>query len=250
MDRKNLLKSVVIFAGGISLGYFLGVKAVKKEYQLDLAETKDFYMNKLNEFGVMPKEFEPEEVLEPSELTPEKGEDPATTLKAHTPKGRQIVKYNKPPLVYERPEEDEDDEYPDEDEADIEARADEFAARRHENRTKGLPYVIDHREYLDLPREYSKIDLYYYSTDRVLCEEDDTMIAADDEEILIGFDYEDVLDMQTNAWVRNDSILTAYQIHRIDDSYHETVEYASEEDRANVLSIRRRLAEEADNENI
>ena len=46
---------------------------------------------------------------------------------------------------------------------------------------------------------------------------------VEDEEGIIGFDYEDVLDMQTTAWVRNDELMTLYEIHRIDQSYASAV---------------------------
>ena len=51
----------------------------------------------------------------------------------------------------------------------------------------------------------------------MICEDDDSEV--EDEEGVIGFDYEDILDMQTTAWVRNDILETLYEIHRIDDSY-------------------------------
>ena len=68
-----------------------------------------------------------------------------------------------------------------------------------------------------LPQGYDKQCLFYYSEDRVLCEDDDSIV--DEEEELVGLDYEDVLSMQTTAWVRNDTLMIGYEISRVDDSY-------------------------------
>ena len=129
-----------------------------------------------------------------------------------------------------------DEEY----EADIEARAEEFAKRKNENRSNGLPYVIDFDEYEETIEGYERQTLYYYSKDRVLCEDNDEEV--EDEEVLVGFDYEDVLDMQTTAWVRNDQIMVIYEIIRVDDSYAETVANAIEtpSERERRISNRRR----------
>ena len=120
--------------------------------------------------------------------------------------------------------EEEYDDYEETDEeyqAEIESLANEMAARVESKKAQGLPYVIPHSEFEEIEVGYTKTVLYYYSVDNVLCEEDDTKIETDDEETLVGFDYEDVLEMQTTAWVRNDEIKTLYQIHRIDESYQE-----------------------------
>ena len=60
----------------------------------------------------------------------------------------------------------------------------------------------------------------------MLCEDDDSIV--EEEEELVGFDYEDVLSMQTTAWVRNDTLMIGYEICRIDDSYNRSVANALE----------------------
>ena len=91
-----------------------------------------------------------------------------------------------------------------------------------------IAYVIDFDEHAEGPESYVRTTLYYYSTDRVLCEDDDTKIDVDDEETIVGLDYEDILDMQTTAWVRNDVLRTLYAIHRIDDAYYSAVANVAE----------------------
>ena len=62
----------------------------------------------------------------------------------------------------------------------------------------------------------------------------------EDEEGLVGFDYEDTLDMQTTAWVRNDILMTIYEIHRVDESYQQVVVNARETPKEREARISRR----------
>ena len=78
--------------------------------------------------------------------------------------------------------------------------------------------MIEPEEYRDAPTGYDQQTLYYYVGDRTLCEDDDSIV--EDEEEIIGFDYEDTLSMQTTCWVRNDTTRCMYEIHRIDDTYY------------------------------
>ena len=252
MTNKNLFVGLAIFAAGSLTGYLACMVKLQKQYQEDLAEVKDFYMEKLHELGVLEKdELISDEIInqiieddsEAYRATEEyfnqvKGYSTAATENVDNAgirgKGRPLIKYNKPPLLPEDDDEIDENEDPyegyDEDveeeideayEAELNARAEEFAMRKHENRSNGLPYVIDHREFEDGPDEYERMTLYYYSEDRVLCEDNDSIV--EDEEGLVGFDYEDVLDMQTTAWVRNDTLLNLYEIHRLPYSYAKTV---------------------------
>ena len=169
-------------------------------------------------------------------------------------KGRPIINYNKPPLekilaeleeegdkeVDDPEEENVDAEY----EAEIEARAEEFAQRRYENQMSGEPYCIDHEEFKYAPDEYETEVLYYYAQDRVLCEDDDSIV--DEEEELVGLDYEDILSMQTIAWVRNDRICKLYEIHRIDESYQKVVTNAVETPREREFRLNGRRKQALD----
>jgi len=154
-------------------------------------------------------------------------------------KGRPIINYNKPPLEkllseLEEDPSDNEEEYKDEDENDIdvdatlEHEADEYIARRCECESNGSPYVITLDEYENGPEDYETQHLYYYAKDAVLCEDDDSIV--DDEEV-VGLDYEYELSAHTTAWVRNDTLKTQYEIHRIDDSYQRVVANAIENPR-------------------
>lgn len=253
MKNKSIFIGFLVFSAGIGTGYFAGMKRLKARFIEDLAEVKDFYAAKLEEIGVMPEKFDPKDLANPDIDYDEDDEDPETeeyldkvqkyasaVPTGQRDKGRLITNYSKPPLnvvAYgefgmgegdEEPDEaepdpdDVDEEY----EAELDARAEEFAQRMHENKTNGLPYVIDFDDFEHGPEGYGRQTLYYYSVDRVLCEDDDTKV--EDEEGLVGLDYEDTLDMQTTAWVRNDKVLVLYEIHRIDESYSNAVLNARE----------------------
>ena len=122
-----------------------------------------------------------------------------------------------PDAEEEDPRDVNDPEY----EAELERMAEDYSRRRSENIQKGEPYLIEPEEYHDGPEDYDRQALYYYRDDRTLCEDDDRQV--EDEEGCVGFDYEDKLDMQTTAWVRNDRLRVLYEIHRIDDSYKKAV---------------------------
>lgn len=255
MKTKSIAIGLTIFGAGAGLGYFICKKRLTVQYQEDVAEVKQFYMNKIEELGVMDEDFDPENLdRDDTEDEDEDDEDEVpneeevreyyervmkySSAVQQGDRGRPIINYNKPPLEMrdwgdiedegdiEENSEDEEDPMDLAYEAELEARAEEYAKRRHENMTNGLPYVIDHEEYENGPDEYERQFLYYYSADRVLCEDNDSVV--EDEEVLVGFDYEDTLDMQTTAWVRNDQIMVLYEIHRVDESYARTVANAIE----------------------
>ena len=138
-------------------------------------------------------------------------------------------------------EESDDPEY----EADLERESDEFARRQTENMRSGEPYVIDADEYREGPEDYTHQALYYYALDRTLCEDDDTEV--EDEEDVVGFDYEDKLDMQTTCWIRNDRLRVLYEIHRIDESYKNAVSNVAETPREREFRLQGRRKQALDN---
>lgn len=252
MNAKNVILTVVGFGAGVVSGYFICTKRLNQQYRKDVEEVKDFYYNKLIEFGIQKPEAD-YETIDKEDLEEEYPQSDKVLGGQDLETKRPIVHYNKPPLqnfvdqykkeevenVEEDTEEDTDSVDTDSDyEAEIEARSDEFIKRKFENKRNHRPYVIDYNEYTDAPEEYEKLALYYYSEDRVLCEDDDTKI--EDEEEIIGFDYEDVLDMQTTVWVRNDILNAVYEIHRIDESYQHTVEDVVETPREREFRIKGR----------
>lgn len=249
----------VAFSLGAVAGYYACKKHLEEQYRMDVDDIQTFYNEKLEEFGVMDSDSYYEH-LEDEELEsyedeeydedPEYNEEDERMLTSYrNDKRRVVVDYTKPSLetmqkvlqsegvtviVDSNNEEnlgqidDEDydeyedyDDYDEEYERELEEMAEDYARRRSENMKNGDPYLIEPEEYAEGPEDYDRQALYYYSHDRVLCEDND--IQVEDEEGCVGFDYEDKLDMQTTAWVRNDKLRVLYEIHRIDESYQKTV---------------------------
>ena len=49
MNSKNIVTGIIIFGAGLGLGYFICNKRLSKRYQEDVAEVKEFYMEKIRE---------------------------------------------------------------------------------------------------------------------------------------------------------------------------------------------------------
>ena len=53
MNSKNIAMGITIFGAGLGLGYFIYNKRLSKRYQEDVAEVKEFHMEKIKEIGVI-----------------------------------------------------------------------------------------------------------------------------------------------------------------------------------------------------
>jgi hypothetical protein len=120
------------------------------------------------------------------------------------------------PGVIEEDDPEEPDEYEDaETDEERELREGEALGRvDHEH-----PYIIEPEQFDTECEHYDKLDLFYYSKDDTLCDDDDAPL--EDTE-----DYDDAiakLQMQTNVYVRNEAVGADYAIHRLNRSYQEDV---------------------------
>lgn len=239
---KNILIGVGLFGAGAAAGYFTANKFLRKGYEEDVEEIQAWYRAKLEEFTE-----DVEEIHEgPGTCATEDGDPYLVFPQKH--EGVNYTRYSKPDLGElakrvndpDRPAEDDpdeeedgdasDEEFPDvndpEYEAEIERRSDAFIEAQRDARNKGEPYLIDSLEF-DTPIEgYRTQDLYYYRKDRSLCEDDDQEV--DDVEDVVGLDFEEVLEMQTQCFIRNDRLCCLYHIYRIEGSYAEEVRSVAE----------------------
>lgn len=276
-EYKNALFGVGMFGLGAISGYFVARKMYNDQFRQDVADIQAFYKEKLAELGVMDEGFEPpEDPPEEDDEDDEDDEDPrAAVVKKYRDDGRKVVdytKYSKPSLEDMKKAlkkyggsivvpadgdehlgevgytDDEDEEYTPRDdpeyEAELEKISDEYARRRSENMRNGTPYLIEPEEYHEGVEDYERQALYYYAVDRTLCEDDDQKVT--DEEEVVGFDYEDKLDMQTTCWVRNDKTRVLYEIHRINDSYKKAVLGVSETPREREFRVQGRRKQALD----
>lgn len=267
---NKALFGVATFGLGAVTGYLVSKKSMQKQYRLDVADIQAFYKEKLDELGVMEEGFDPPDDAEYDEDEEDfEKEDVIASYRGD--KRRVAIDYSKPSLEDMQRALNSDgvtvivdangaetlgqiDEYGDdvsptpndpEYEAYLERAAEEYAIRRSENMKNGEPYLIEPEEYAEGPEEYERQTLYYYSKDRVLCEDDDSQV--EEEEDCVGFDYEDTLDMQTTVWVRNDRLRVLYEIHRIDESYTKAVMGVSETPREREFRIQGRRKQALDN---
>lgn len=285
------IKNIMIFTGGIGVGSLAGYifckKTLEDKYRMDVEDNRQYYLEKLEELGVMEEGFEAETMDEDEEEEydeedeEEQEDDSPEQALIREYKGTPKLNYSKPSLdelkraikagvknvpfptatgvsavvlsngeesLGEVDEDDEETEYvPSDDpeyEAELEARAEEYAKRRSENMKSGEPYLIEPEEYVDCPEDYDRQALYYYAKDRTLCEDDDQEV--EEEEACVGLDYEDVLGMQTTCWVRNDRLRVLYEIHRINDSYKAAVLNARETPREREFRIQSRRKQALD----
>lgn len=285
------IKNIMIFTGGIGVGSLAGYifckKTLEDKYRMDVEDNRQYYLEKLEELGVMEEGFEAETMDEDEEEEydeedeEEQEDDSPEQALIREYKGTPKLNYSKPSLdelkraikagvknvpfptatgvsavvlsngeesLGEVDEDDEETEYvPSDDpeyEAELEARAEEYAKRRSENMKSGEPYLIEPEEYADGPEDYDRQALYYYAKDRTLCEDDDQEV--EEEEACVGLDYEDVLGMQTTCWVRNDRLRVLYEIHRINDSYKAAVLNARETPREREFRIQSRRKQALD----
>jgi len=283
---KIIIAGVTLFGSGMATGYFISRKILEDKYQCDVAEIRKLYQEKVDELEELietvknqGEEFEDEELDEQppddeddEDLTEEDKQAMDALAVYRGERRRSIIEYNKPDLdtfknarheIFNRGvtvvvdpdgdetlgDIDEDDDYspedPDEYEEELERMSDDYALRRSENMQNELPYLIEPEEYREGPEGYDHQALYYYTIDRTLCEDDDSEV--DDEEAVVGFDYEDKLDMQTTCWVRNDKLNMLYEIHRIDESYRATVLNAAETPREREFRLQGRRKQALDN---
>jgi len=277
---KLIILGATIFGAGAATGYFISRKILEEQYRCDVSEIRELYQEKLAELeelieAVGTKKSESEESDEDddsNELTEEEEKEAMDALAVYRgERRRSVIEYNKPNLdtfknamrevfhegisVTVDPDgtetlgdidDEEDDESSDdpEYEAQLEAEAEDYARRRTENMKSDLPYLVEPEEYRDGPEDYGHQTLYYYAHDRTLCEDDDSEV--EDEEDVVGFDYEDKLDMQTTCWIRNDRLNMLYEVHRIDESYKKSVQNAAETPREREFRLQGRRKQALD----
>ena len=243
---KNSILGLVSFGLGVATGYLVCKKPLDAKYQEEIEIVKEalgVYAEKQADIRAEEEEIEAEKeaakVIINEELYNSSHKNPR-------------FNYSKPDLnelAKTRLEfvKDEDEDEGDEEDAEIEDEeyeqelldaADDFARRQEENMLNNLPYVIDYDDFVDGPDEYEKESLYFYTDDGYLCDEDDQVIEEDEE--LVGHHFEDLLDTQTMAWVRNDFVEKLYEIHRVDRSYQKDIRGLAETPREREIRLAER----------
>lgn len=249
---KRCLLAIVSYGLGVASGYYVCKKLLENTYRKEIAEVRESLMSEHNQkvMEEISEDFIDEEkdaaerIIENNLYRPQKG--------------RPYFNYANPPmeeiarkLAEEKDDEDEEEEEEEEEEGvedpedpedeeseeELIARAEKIARISQENKKNNRPYVIDYDDFSDAPDDYEIETLYFYSDDGYLCDENDEIIENDEE--IVGVDYEDVLNTQTTAFVRNDILKKVYEIYRLDRSYKKDILDAREDESPEERELRR-----------
>lgn len=115
---------------------------------------------------------------------------------------------------------------PKKEEVKIEEEDEDEEEKPPDNRDE--PYIISLRSYLNEFPEHDKATLYYYAIDDTLVTYTDEIV--DDVEDIVGYKPFEVLEMQTEVWVRNERLSTDYEISRITNMSFEEMKYGITEE--------------------
>lgn len=246
---KRCLLAIVSYGLGVASGYYVCKKLLENTYRKEIAEVRESLMSEHNQkvMEEISEDFIDEEkdaaerIIENNLYRPQKG--------------RPYFNYANPPmeeiarkLAEEKDDEDEDEEEEEEEEGvedpedeeseeELVARAEKIARISQENKKNNRPYVIDYDDFSDVLDDYEIETLYFYSDDGYLCDENDEII--ENEEEIVGVDYEDVLNTQTATFVRNDILKKVYEIYRLDRSYKKDILDAREDESPEERELRR-----------
>lgn len=215
--------ALLAFAGGCVTGYFVAKNRLEEDYQNEVQEYRERFLEK---YGEDDEERDDEERdAQKSSLDTDPMGEPYKKL---------VTRYDKPDLsqlIRLEPREwpEGDDEEPEEElDAETEAliREQEIAeeAERAERMAavdRDEPYVIDQYQFENENDHYDKIDIFYYRFDSTVCDEKDVII--DDAEDILGWDFYKTLERQTLAYVRNEKLHSDFMVHSLSKSYAEDV---------------------------
>lgn len=215
--------ALLAFAGGCVTGYFVAKNRLEEDYQNEVQEYRERFLEKYGEDDE-ERDDEERDVQKSSLDTDPMGE----------PYKKLVTRYDKPDLsqlIRLEPREwpEGDDEEPEEElDAETEAliREQEIAeeAERAERMAavdRDEPYVIDQYQFENENDHYDKIDIFYYRFDSTVCDEKDVII--DDAEDILGWDFYKTLERQTLAYVRNEKLHSDFMVHSLSKSYAEDV---------------------------
>jgi hypothetical protein len=214
-QKKGLIFSAVLVGSGIALaaattGYLFAQKKLKAKYEKiseqEISEAKQFY-------AVLNSKETPGEAVE--RLIPSQSESLTSAAEALRSYQGEEVENSEPDVVvevnvFERAQQDVED-------FDIEEEM--------KNRTRNVPYIIHHDEYMEADPGYPQQTLTYYEGDDTLTDEQDTPIIAVNDVIGEGnlrFGYGSG-DSGT-VFIRNDKLSLDFEVVKSDGKYaHEVL---------------------------
>lgn len=228
MSNKVFFGFILAFGLGGLTGYLVTRKILEDAMNDEIDEARQFYVDKVNDMEEKIDEIKKE--VRPVDLSNHDSEYVHYSKIVSSYKKPELDELATARLTRGEPADGEDDEDEEVTEQDIlddmEKRSNEMAAVKNPE-----PYLINYHQFMNDNQHYDKIDLYYYNEDDVTCGDDDQEI--EDPEELIGYDIYDLLDNDpvSSGFVRNERLHTDYEIHKIFDSYSDSVGGKAETDK-------------------
>ncbi len=217
-SKPAIIALVSLGVGGVA-GFLVARRLLEQHYQelsqMEIDDVKDYYR----------KKYENKEPV----VKDETGEYKKIATKYAKPDLHELASGETREIAEddEDLEEDEDElEYDDMNEDGVIISPIETADSLDPNKD---PYRIDYDTYIKPTDIFSKVDLYYYRFDDVICDAND-VIKHSPEDIL-GWEWMKDLETKTTAFVRNEATATDYEIHSFSKSYKDEVASRLETDK-------------------
>lgn len=183
-----MMREVLIFVSGVTVGGFLGYKIIEKKY----SEKLETEVNRRIDEYVLNNKKEEKKHTEQIEIKKENAADK--------------INYNSVTKNYISSEDNEDNKEEDD------GKEDEPEVNDYISDDPRDPYEITEEEYDDNSNEFEKESLYYYRGNYTLVDDSDNVVDTEDADILLGSDWVDLMNNNGIIYIRNEKVKTDYEI--------------------------------------
>ena len=188
-----MMREVLIFVSGVTVGGFLGYKIIEKKYN-DKLETE--VNRRIDEYVLNNKKEEKH--TEPMKIKKENIADK--------------INYNNVTKNYISSEDNEEKEIKEIKEED-DGKEDEPEVNDYiSDDSSRDPYEITEEEYDDTSNDFEKESLYYYRGNYTLVDDSDNVVDVEDADILLGSDWADLMNENGIIYIRNEKVKTDYEV--------------------------------------
>lgn len=185
-----MMREVLIFVSGVTIGGFLGYKLIEKKYN-DKFETE--VNRRIDEYVMRHREKEKtSESVETKKILKEEKEDK--------------INYNQFAKEYSGSDDGEEET---DDGKEDEPEVTDYISDTEDARD---PYEITEDEYEDDNDSFEKESLYYYRGNYTLVDDSDNVVDVEDANTLLGPDWVDRTNNNGIVYIRNEKVGTDYEL--------------------------------------
>lgn len=246
---KTGLVGLLVYAGGILLGFELGTVCLEKRYsdlsdreiesyrestQKRIRDLEDKISEMRGEYGVVEAKVNPDElaaVVSAANEEPKGAKDDAifqttgktvdyTSYSGGSDREKALTKEELAEREFPQDDEPEKEGLDESDEAYLESESLDKTAKMIQEKAiaeKRKPYIISYQDFLSERDWYSKVCLTYYEDSDTLLDEDDSPV--DDEEFMLGTGYKKAFgtgDPDPDIiYIRNDQTAADYEVTKV-----------------------------------